>query len=90
MASREEAKVKAALAKLPPEDRRLAEAQVFCAIDQDTLLGSSGVPIKVMCKGQPVFVCCKGCAAEVRAHPEQALADLEKLTARVKSMTTKK
>jgi len=34
--------MRAMLDKLPPEDRRLAEAQVFCAIDQDSPLGTMG------------------------------------------------
>jgi uncharacterized protein (TIGR02231 family) len=79
------ARVKAALAKLSPEDRRLAEAQVICAIDTESHLGISGPPIKVMLKGQPVFLCCKGCAAEAREHPDETLAMVEKLKARVKA-----
>jgi uncharacterized protein (TIGR02231 family) len=77
-------RVKANMAKLSPEDRRLAEAQVFCAIDQDTALGSNGSPMKLMVKGQPLFVCCKGCKAEALAHPEEALAQLATLHARLK------
>jgi uncharacterized protein (TIGR02231 family) len=80
----EAAKVKAALAKLSPEDRKFAEAQVWCAIDQESPLGISGPPHKLMVKGQPVFVCCKGCLAEANAHPDQALAAQEKLLARMK------
>ena len=83
--SAEEAKIRAAMAKLSPEDRKLAEAQVFCAIDQDSPLGSMGPVLKVMAKGQPVFVCCKGCESEVRTNPDQALAMLEKLMNRTKA-----
>jgi uncharacterized protein (TIGR02231 family) len=79
------AKVKANLAKLSPEDRRLAEAQVFCAIDQDSPLGIMGPPLKSVIKDRPVFFCCKGCQAEARAHPDEALAQLEKLQARLKA-----
>src|SRR5207245_153793 len=61
-----------------PEDRKLAEAQVFCAMSHDSRLGSEGPIQKVMCKGKPVFVCCKGCAAEAAADPDEALAMLEK------------
>jgi uncharacterized protein (TIGR02231 family) len=85
MTPEDAAKVRAAMSKLSPEDRRLAEAQVFCAIDQDSPLGLTGTPIKMMVKDQPVFVCCKGCQAEVRAHPDQALALLAKLRARLKA-----
>jgi uncharacterized protein (TIGR02231 family) len=83
MTSNEEAKIKAAMARLSPEDRKLAEAQVFCAIDQDSRLGSTGPILKEMVKGRPVFICCKGCAGEVRANPDEALKQMEKLMARV-------
>ena len=73
------------MAKLSPEDRKLAESQVFCAIDQDSPLGSMGPILKVMAKGQPVFVCCRGCESEVRSNPDQALAMLEKLMNRTKA-----
>jgi hypothetical protein len=89
MTSREEAKVKAALAKLTPEDRRAAEAQVFCAIDQDSPLGSMGPILKVMIKGQPVFLCCKGCESEAKSHPDDTFAKFEKLMARIKATAKK-
>jgi hypothetical protein len=79
-----EAKIKAALAKLKPEDRRLAEVQRFCAIQQENRLGSMGVPVKVMVKGRPVFLCCESCREEALAHPDQTLATVEKLKARGK------
>jgi hypothetical protein len=78
-------KIKAAMAKLSPDDRRLAEAQVFCAIDQESPLGSMGPIFKEMIQGQPVFLCCKGCVTEARTHPEQTLTMLQKLRARVVS-----
>src|SRR5262249_22884877 len=83
MTRTEQAKVRAEMAKLSQEDRRLAEAQVFCAIDQDSPLGSMGPIYKVVVKGQPVFLCCKGCVAEARTHPDQTLAQLQKLRARM-------
>jgi uncharacterized protein (TIGR02231 family) len=76
-------KVRAAMAKLSPEDRAMAETQKFCAIDQDSLLGSTGPILKVMCKNQPVFLCCKGCEAEAKAHPEETLVQLQKMMARM-------
>jgi hypothetical protein len=82
---RVEAKVRANLAKLSPEDRRLAEAQGFCANDDDTRLGEMGVPIKVLVKGQPVFTCCKACVDVVQKDPDQMLAKVEQLKARVKA-----
>jgi hypothetical protein len=83
LTSAEQAKVKAALAKLSAEDRRLAEAQVFCAIDQESPLGTMGPIYKETIKGQAVFLCCKGCVAEARAHPDETLAQLRKLMARM-------
>jgi hypothetical protein len=81
-ASDKEAKIKAALAKLNDEDRRLAEAQRFCAVMHDSRLGSMGTPDKVMVKGQVVFLCCKGCEEEALAQPDQTLAAVAKLKAK--------
>jgi uncharacterized protein (TIGR02231 family) len=72
-------KINAEMAKLSPEDRNLAQQQVFCAIDQDSPLGSMGPIHKVMLKDKPVFVCCKGCIAEAKAHPDETLVQLRKL-----------
>lgn len=79
----DQVKIRAAMEKLSPEDRKLAEAQVYCAIDQDSALGSLGPILKVMAKGQPVFVCCKGCESEVKAHPDEALLQLQRLMHRM-------
>src|SRR5438067_918109 len=49
------------VAKLDPEDRKLAEAQRWCAVNTDKPLGSMGKPYKVMVKDQPVFLCCEHC-----------------------------
>ena len=83
LSATEDAKIKAALAKLNPEDRRLAEAQVFCAIDQETRLGSSGPILKTVVKGTPVFLCCKGCEAEAKSHPDETLTKLQQLLGRM-------
>jgi uncharacterized protein (TIGR02231 family) len=83
MSATDLARVKAELAKLSPEDRKLAEAQVFCAVDQESPLGSMGPIHKVMIKDQAVFLCCKGCLAEARAHPDETLAQFQKLMARM-------
>jgi uncharacterized protein (TIGR02231 family) len=77
------AKIKAELAKLSPQDRPLAEAQVFCAVDQESPLGSMGPIQKVMIKNQPVFLCCKGCLAEANAHPDETLTECQKLLIRM-------
>jgi hypothetical protein len=85
LTAQEEARMKAAFAKLSPEDRKLAEAQVFCAIDQDTRLGTSGPILKQVVKGTPVFLCCKGCEAEARSHPDETLSKLQQLLARMRA-----
>ena len=84
-ATGEMGRIQAQMAKLSPEDRKLAEAQVFCALDQESPLGSMGTIYKVMCKGTPVFLCCKGCEAEARANPDHALTMLAQLRARMKA-----
>jgi hypothetical protein len=78
----EEAKIEAALAKLPAEDWELAKAQKYCAVQSDNRLGSMGVPVKVMVKGQPVFLCCKGCRPRALDDPEKTLSQAEKLQAK--------
>jgi Cu(I)/Ag(I) efflux system membrane fusion protein len=81
----EEAEIKAALAKLSPEELRLAEAQRFCPIRPENRLGSMNTPIKEMVRGQAVFLCCRGCLREFHANPERALATAERLKAKGKT-----
>lgn len=80
-----EAKIKAALSKLSPEDRRLAEEQRFCAVLPENRLGSMGPPIKMLIHGRPVFLCCDRCEEDAKAHRDQTLATAEKLKAHVKA-----
>lgn len=68
-----DAKINAALAKLPAEDRKKAEAQRFCPILKDSRLGSMGVPIKLTLEGQDVFICCAGCKAEAQENPAKTV-----------------
>jgi multidrug efflux pump subunit AcrA (membrane-fusion protein) len=75
-------KVAAALAKLSPEDRKLAQAQRTCPI-QGTTLGAMGVPVKLTLEGKPVFLCCKGCVAEANANSGKTLARVEELKKKV-------
>ncbi len=79
----DQVKMRAAMEKLPPEDRKLAEAQVFCAIDQDSPLGTMGPILKVNVKGQTVFLCCKGCESEAKTHPDETLLQFQQLMKRV-------
>jgi hypothetical protein len=84
------AKVKAALAKLPADDRKLAEAQRWCVVQTDKLLGSMGKPVKLMLKGKPVFLCCAGCEDEAREGPDKTLATAEKLKAKARDQSSGK
>jgi multidrug efflux pump subunit AcrA (membrane-fusion protein) len=74
----EEAIITAALAKLSPADRKLAEEQKWCAVLDGSRLGSMGVPLKLTLKGRPVFVCCKGCVKPAEANPDAAFERIEK------------
>jgi hypothetical protein len=79
-AADEEAEIKANLAKLSPEDRALAEKQKFCVEQPDERLGGSmGVPIKLMIKGEPVFICCGGCKKNALKDPDKTLAKAKEL-----------
>ncbi len=53
-----------AMAKLSPEDQKLAAAQRFCPIMTYSRLGAMGTPLKVMIEGKTVFLCCKGCTED--------------------------
>ena len=44
-----------------------------------------GPPVKLMLKGQPVFLCCSGCKKEAGEHPDQTLAKVTELKARSKA-----
>jgi hypothetical protein len=73
--------VSAALAELSPEDRALAKAQKYCAVESENLLGSMGAPVKVIIEGEPVFLCCAGCEDSALADPQKTLASLHELQA---------
>jgi uncharacterized protein (TIGR03000 family) len=76
-----EATIKASLAKLSPEDRELARAQRFCAVQEHNRLGSMGKPVKVMVSGKAVFVCCKGCVEKAKGNPKRTLGKVKELKA---------
>ncbi|MCC6418203.1 MAG: efflux RND transporter periplasmic adaptor subunit [Gemmataceae bacterium] len=77
-----DAKVKAALARLSPADRKLAEAQELCVVLRNSRLGSMGVPVKVAIHGRPVFVCCRACVKQARDNAEQTLRRADELKAK--------
>ena len=80
----EEAKIQANRAKLSPEDRALVDAQEWCAVNAENRLGSMGTPLKVMVKGQPVFLCCDGCEKSALGDPDKTLAKVDELKAKTK------
>jgi hypothetical protein len=80
-----DARAQANLAKLSPEDRKLAEEQDYCAVESDNRLGAMGTPVKVVLKDQTVFVCCKACVAEAESHPDETLARVKERKARTQS-----
>jgi hypothetical protein len=63
------------IAQLPEVDRKLALAQRICPVT-DEPLGSMGVPVKITLRGQPVFLCCKGCLGKAKQSPEETLKKL--------------
>jgi len=69
------------LAKLSPADRKLADEQRFCAVETENRLGEMGVPVKITIKGQPVFLCCKGCRKIAEDDPQRTLGIVQKLKA---------
>jgi hypothetical protein len=83
-AAAKEKKIEAARAKLSAEDRALVDEQDYCAVMTKQKLGSMGVPMKVMVKGQPVFLCCKGCKSEAEDDPDQTLKTVAELKAKKK------
>lgn len=78
-ASAEDSKIAEAIAKLPEEERALAAAQKFCAVEDKSRLGYMGKPHKILVEGQPVFLCCAGCEDEALKDPQATLAKVEKL-----------
>ncbi len=85
----DETKINAALDKLAPEDRKLAEAQKYCAVEPENRLGKMGKPFKVTIENQPVFLCCKGCETMALKDPEKTLAAVRKLKAANESSSKK-
>jgi hypothetical protein len=77
--SEEETEIKQNLAKLDPADQKIAEAQRFCAIEDENRLGSMGKPIKLTIKDKTVFICCAGCKKQALAEPDKTLAKAEEL-----------
>jgi hypothetical protein len=76
----EEDTIRENLAKLSPEDRAIAEKQKYCVEESDERLGGAmGVPIKLIIKGETVFICCGGCKKNALKDPDKTLAKAKEL-----------
>ncbi len=75
----DEAKIKAAIAKLPEGDRAAAAAQRYCPMMDTVRIGAMGAPVKVMIDGKPVFLCCKGCQEDAVKNGKDTVVKAEKL-----------
>lgn len=75
----EESAIDAALAKLPQEERRIAEAQRFCPVLNENRLGSMGEPVKLIIADRTVFLCCEGCRKAALKDPKATLAAVDEL-----------
>ncbi len=73
-----EREIAANLAGLSPADRKAAEGQKFCVVQDTIRLGSMGAPVKVTLDGKDVYLCCKGCEAAARKAPEKTKSSAEK------------
>jgi YHS domain-containing protein len=65
------------LKDLSAEDRAIAKKQRVCPVSGE-LLGAMGKPYKITVKGRTVFLCCSGCEAEFRKHPDKYFAKMKK------------
>jgi Cu(I)/Ag(I) efflux system membrane fusion protein len=77
--SNQDKKVRAALAKLNPADRKLAEAQQFCPVRPKNRLGVMGPPVKVVLDDDTVFLCCDDCLDQAKADPKKTAESVRRL-----------
>jgi Cu(I)/Ag(I) efflux system membrane fusion protein len=75
-AENQDEKIKAALAELSPEDRRLAREQGICPV-AEAPLGSMGPPEKVQVGSRSIFVCCIACRKALVDDPQKYFDVLE-------------
>jgi hypothetical protein len=64
--------------ELSAQDQALADLQKLCPVSGEEL-GGMGPPVKLVVKGEPVFICCKGCEKKVNADPDKYLAKVAEL-----------
>jgi uncharacterized protein (TIGR03000 family) len=70
------------LAKLSSEDRALAAKQQFGAVNERMKLGAVGTPVKIMIKGQPVFLSSDAYLTQANRDPDKTLAKAKELQAK--------
>jgi RND family efflux transporter MFP subunit len=72
-------KAVAGLRLLPPDERKVAESQVWCPVQRDRL-GVMGKPVKVKTPdGRPLYVCCETCRAEAEGNPVEMFNRVEEM-----------
>lgn len=72
-------KAVAGLRLLPLDERKVAEAQVWCPVQRDRL-GVMGKPVKVKTlDGRPLYVCCESCRSEAEGNPLEMFNRVEEL-----------
>jgi hypothetical protein len=76
---KEQTTIETNLASLKSDERKLVEAQKFCAVETKNRLGSMGAPVKLTVKGQTVWLCCKDCEEKAQADPDKTLAAVASL-----------
>ncbi len=67
----------AEIAKLSPEDQKLAKLQVLCPVTMEPL-GSMGKPLTVTVGDDAVFVCCKACINGVKMNADKMLEQIRR------------
>lgn len=72
--------VEEALNSLSAEDQVSARRQKFCVVQEKSLLGSMGPPIKIEINGQSLFLCCDGCKKTALKDPAATIERWKVLT----------
>ena len=64
---------------LSAEDQALADAQKVCPVSGEEFGGDMGPPVKLVVKGEPIFICCKSCEKKINEDPGKYLAKVAEL-----------
>jgi hypothetical protein len=67
--------------ELSDEDKALVAAQRLCPVTDEDLMADAemGGPVKLVVKGETVFICCKGCEKKLRADEDAMLIKVAEL-----------